>query len=141
MKADGICIYALTREKEPRLVLIREYRFPLDAEIYSLPAGLIDPGETPGQAAAREMEEETGLTFTEYTGGEAFCRRPFFLVPGFSDEPGCAIFGTVEGTPSLRENESTEYIQIHIADKAEVRNYLNSSAAEPFRFLACREDN
>ncbi|MCI6756552.1 MAG: NUDIX hydrolase [Lachnospiraceae bacterium] len=158
MKADGICIYALTREKEPRLVLIREYRFPLDAEIYSLPAGLIDPGETPGQAAAREMEEETGLTFTEYTGGEAFCRRPFFLVPGFSDEPGCAIFGTVEGTPSLRENESTEYIQIHIADKAEVRrilseertsvrtaflmwNYLNSSAAEPFRFLECREDN
>lgn len=157
MKPDGICIYAVTKEREPRLVLIREYRFPIDDVIYSLPAGLIDAGETPGQAAVREMEEETGLTFTEYTGGEAFCRRPFFLAPGFSDEPGCAIFGTVEGTPSRKDNESTEYIDIHLADKAEVRrilneektsvrtaflmwNYLSSSPEEPFRFLSCQPE-
>ncbi len=156
-KPDGICIYAVTKEPSPRLVLVHEYRFPIDDYIFSLPAGLIDPGETPGEAAAREMEEETGLTFTEYTGGEAFCRGSFFLAPGFSDEPGCAVFGTVSGTPSGKDNESSEFIEIHLADKKEVRrilseertsvrtaflmwNYLNSSAEAPFRFLDCRED-
>lgn len=75
---EGIVIYALTREASPRLVLIREYRYPLDAEVYALPAGLVDPGETPGMAAVREMKEETGYFFTEYTGGAACFRRPFY---------------------------------------------------------------
>ena len=90
---EGIVIYAVTKEEHPRLVVEKEYRFPVDEEIYQLPAGLIDPGETPGQAAVREMREETGFHFTEYTGGEAFARRPFFLAPGFTDEPGSAVFG------------------------------------------------
>ena len=47
--SEGICVYAVTREEQPRLVMIREYRFPVDEEIYSLPAGLIDPGETAGK--------------------------------------------------------------------------------------------
>jgi ADP-ribose pyrophosphatase len=86
----------VTREKHPRIVMVHEYRFPVDEYLYTLPAGLIDPGETPGQAAVREMKEETGFAFTEYTGGEGSLRRPFFLAPGFSDEPGSAVFGTVE---------------------------------------------
>ena len=56
-------IYALTEEEEPRLVLIKEYRYPLDEEIYALPAGLVDAKETPGMAAVREMKEETGGQF------------------------------------------------------------------------------
>ncbi len=125
MTPDGICIYAVTREEEPRLVLVREYRFPIDAQIYSLPAGLIDGDETPGNAAVREMKEETGFTFTEYTGGEAFYRRPFLLVPGFSDEPGCAVFGYASDLSSAPQNESSEWIEVVLADKAEVRRILS----------------
>ena len=44
MKPEGIVIYALTDEADPRLVLIRQYRYPLDAYIYELPAGLVDAG-------------------------------------------------------------------------------------------------
>ena len=62
MTSEGICVYAVTKEPKPRLVMIREYRFPVDEEIYSLPAGLIDPGETPEESAKRELWEETGLT-------------------------------------------------------------------------------
>ncbi len=155
LTAEGITIYAVTEEAEPRIALVHEYRFPVDEYIYSLPSGLIDPGETAGEAAAREMEEETGLSFTEYTGGEAFCRRPFFLAPGFSDEPGAAVFGTVKGALSRADNESSEWIEALLADKNEVRRilseekvsvraafllmqFLGSDPKEPFRFLDCK---
>ena len=151
---EGICIYAITTEEHPRLVVEREYRFPVDEMIYQLPAGLIDPGETPGEAAMREMREETGFEFTEYTGGEAFCRRPFFLAPGFTDEPGSAVFGRVMANVG-RELEPTEWIEVILADKAEVRRILAEEKLslraaflmmqflampddDPFRFLECR---
>ena len=154
--SEGICIYAVTREEHPRLALVHEYRFPVDEEIYTLPAGLIDPGEDAGQAAAREIKEETGFHFTEYTGGEAFCRKPFFLVPGFSDEPGTAVFGFVDDLDGKPENESSEWIESLLADKKEARRILNEEKVsvrtaflmfeylqmpddEPFRFLECRE--
>lgn len=41
-------------------VVIEQYRPPIDKAIIELPAGLIDDGETPEQAAFRELEEETG---------------------------------------------------------------------------------
>ena len=71
---EGNVIYAVTREEKPRLVLIREYRYPLDDYIYALPAGLVDAGETPGEAAAREMLEETGYVFA-FLSLYAFCHR------------------------------------------------------------------
>lgn len=124
MEPEGIVIYALTEEKEPRLVLIKEYRYPLDEKIYALPAGLVDKGETPGMAAVREMKEETGYLFCEYTGGDACFRRPFFMGPGFTDEASCAVYGTVSLKGELPECEETEEIQVVLADKKRVRQIL-----------------
>lgn len=129
---EGIVIYAVTKEEHPRLVVEKEYRFPVDEEIYQLPAGLIDPGETPGQAAVREMREETGFHFTEYTGGEAFARRPFFLAPGFTDEPGSAVFGFADAD-GRRELESSEWIEVFLADE---RKSAGSSGRKKYRFGA-----
>ena len=124
LTSEGICVYAVTKEQEPRLVMIREYRLPVDEEVYTLPAGLIDPGETPGEAAAREVKEECGFTFREYTGGASFYRRPFFLVPGFSDEPGSAVFGTVEDLDAKALNEPTEWIETVLCTKEDVKRIL-----------------
>jgi ADP-ribose pyrophosphatase len=43
-------------------VLIEQFRIPFEAEVLEFPAGLIDSGETPEQAAERELAEETGYT-------------------------------------------------------------------------------
>lgn len=43
-----------------RLLLIRQYRPPIGQDVIEFPAGLIDPGESPEQAAVRELREETG---------------------------------------------------------------------------------
>ncbi|HSC94646.1 MAG TPA: NUDIX hydrolase [Burkholderiales bacterium] len=42
------------------VVLVRQYRYPLARHFYEVPAGKIDPGETPLQTARRELREECG---------------------------------------------------------------------------------
>ena len=124
IKPEGIVIYGVKLESEPKLVLIKQYRYPLDAYIYELPAGLVDGDETPAQAAVREMKEETGFSLEVYEGGAALYRRPFYMGPGFTDEMSSAVFGTVTGTPNLDNNESTEDIRVIMADRTEVRRIL-----------------
>ena len=60
-KPDGVVIYSLYGEKHDKVVLIRQYRYPLGGYVYELPAGLVDPGEDYHTAAIRELKEETGL--------------------------------------------------------------------------------
>ncbi len=48
-------------------VLIRQYRYPARREFLEVPAGKLDPGETPAVAAARELAEEVGLKAATWT--------------------------------------------------------------------------
>ncbi|TDL25131.1 hypothetical protein BD410DRAFT_717928 [Rickenella mellea] len=62
---DAVAVLAILRSEnnsfQPSTVIIEQYRPPIDKFIIELPAGLIDAGETPEQAAIRELEEETGF--------------------------------------------------------------------------------
>lgn len=122
--AEGVVIFPVLKEDPEKVVLIRQYRYPLDDVLYELPAGLIDAGETPECAAIREMKEETGLSFEVYTGGDAAYRRPFYMGAGFTDESCNAVFGYASGTVSRRDQEDTESIQVLIAGKEEVLRIL-----------------
>jgi len=54
-------VAALPVHEDGRMVLVRQYRYAVDALVWELPAGRLDPGETVEDAARREMEEEVGL--------------------------------------------------------------------------------
>src|SRR4029453_7547267 len=54
-------VAALPVQADGRVVLVRQYRYAVDSEVWELPAGRLDPGETPETGARREMEEEVGL--------------------------------------------------------------------------------
>ena len=58
--ADWVNVVALTPQN--RLVVVHQYRFGMGKMTVEIPAGLMEPEETPLEAAMRELREETGYT-------------------------------------------------------------------------------
>lgn len=113
---DGVVIYGVYEDK---VVLIRQYRYPIGGYVYEFPAGLVEPGENMVDCAIREMHEETGLVFTPRSTA-----RPFFTTVGMTDESCGTVFGSCTGTPTNANQEASEEIQVILADREECRRIL-----------------
>ncbi len=68
-------------EADGRVVLIRQYRAAVDRELWEFPAGRVDEGEAPDEAARRECEEEIGRVPARVERLGAF-----YPTPGYCDE-------------------------------------------------------
>ena len=121
--ADGVSIYALYGEKKDKVVLIKQYRYPIDTYIYEFPAGLCEKGEDYHEAAARELHEETGLSFTPIVADELY-EKPRFTTVGMTDESVALVFGYAQGEISDKFQEPSEEINVVLADRDEVRRIL-----------------
>jgi len=62
-----------------RILLVRQYRLPARQYLWELPAGRVDEGETPLQAARRELVEETGYRAKQWKKIAVFYPSPGFL--------------------------------------------------------------
>ncbi len=119
---DGVILYGVYGPEKDKLVLIRQYRYPLGGYVYEFPAGLIEDGEDTLSAGIREMYEETGLSFQPRESGSY--SRPFFTTVGMTDESCSMVFGYCSGTPTNTHQEASEEIQVVLADRAECRRIL-----------------
>ncbi|MBS1855191.1 MAG: NUDIX hydrolase [Acidobacteria bacterium] len=77
--AGSAVVMAVDAKK--RILLVRQYRLPAGCYLWELPAGRLDPGETPLKAAKRELAEETGVRAREWKKLAAF-----WVSPGYVEE-------------------------------------------------------
>ncbi|WP_088226418.1 NUDIX hydrolase [Desulfosporosinus sp. FKB] len=66
--------------QDQEILMVRQYRYPIARETLEIPAGKIDPQESPLNCAIRELREETGYRGTMELMGT------FYTTPGFTDE-------------------------------------------------------
>ena len=119
---DGVILYGVHGKKKDKVVLIRQFRYPINGFVYEFPAGLVEPGEDMLDAGIREMYEETGLQFTPVDAGSY--SRPFFTTVGMTDESCGTVYGYCSGEPTNTHQEGTEDIQVVLADREECRRIL-----------------
>ena len=84
------------------VLLIRQYRYATGGYLLEVPAGKLDPGESPETCARREVEEETG-----YRPGELTPLGWIWTTPGFADEKIWLYLATdlAETKQALQEDE------------------------------------
>ncbi len=76
--AGGVVILAV---KDDKILLVKQFRYPFKEIMYELPAGKLEAGEDPFEAAKRELEEETGYCANKWTD-----LGYVYTSPGYSDE-------------------------------------------------------
>ncbi len=67
--------------KDQKILLVSQYRYAVQSQLWELPAGKVEIGETPDVCAMRELEEESG-----YTCESLELMSEFFTTPGFCSE-------------------------------------------------------
>ena len=121
-KEANSVVLILHDESGEKLLLNREFRLSMGDWIYSFPAGLIEPGETPEETARRELKEETGLDLVNIKEILHLC----YSAVGFSNETNLCAVGTAAGT--FQESSSAvEEIEAGWYTKEDVRRLLQSS--------------
>lgn len=122
-KADGVVIYGVYGKNRDKIVLIKQFRYPINAYVYEFPAGLVESGEDMFEAAIREIYEETGLKFEPKKVSNAYT-RPYFTTVGMTDEACGTVYGYCSGMPSNAHQEDSEDIEIVLADREECKRIL-----------------
>ena len=135
---DAVVLIIHSEDRE-KVLLNKEFRLAPGEWVYNFPAGLIDPGEDPEQAAARELREETGLTLVEVTDhiGESYS------AVGFSNEKNVCIVGIAKGE-IIGSDSDVEEIEAGWFTKAQVRELLKdqrfAARTQAYCYLWSKED-
>jgi len=119
----AVAIAAL--DEQGRLLMVRQYRFAVGAELLEIPAGKLEPGESPLQCAFRELEEETGYTTKTMSP----------LTVAFAS-PGCFtekihIFLALKLAPSHQNLDDDEFLTVeHVPLDEAVRMVMDGEITD-----------
>jgi ADP-ribose pyrophosphatase len=92
--------------EDPQILLIRQYRYAAESYLYEVPAGRLEPGESPDVCAARELREETGCTAERLTR-----LTTVYTTPGFTDER-IHLYMATGVTRGESHREADEFLEV-----------------------------
>lgn len=122
-KPDAVVIIAKHIE-EDKLVLIKQFRVPINDYVIELPAGLVDEGEDFIETVERELKEETGLDLVKID--EKRTNKKVYVSVGMTDESISLVHCTCSGEPSNENLEEDEDIEVILVSKEEAKEILKT---------------
>lgn len=115
---------------DPAILLIRQYRYAAGGPVWEVPAGRLEPGESPEACARRELAEEAGRSAerVEYL-------TTIFTTPGFTDERIHLFVAYGLGTHEHRR-EADELIEVHTVSVREVLRMIRDGEMSDAKSIA-----
>jgi ADP-ribose pyrophosphatase len=125
--SGGVSVIA--ENDEGKVILIKQYRYPVDEVIYEIPAGKLEEDEEVAECALRELREETGYQAEKI---EEIFR--FYPTPGYSTET-IYIYKAEKLEYVGRELDEGEYIEVVPKSREELKELYNKGAIKDSKTL------
>jgi ADP-ribose pyrophosphatase len=105
---------------EGRMLLVKQFRLPAEQDLWELPAGRVDPGESSLDAAKRELREETGYAAKTWTKLASFWASPGYVAEKMD------IYQATHLTEGKQEQMEDERIEIRWFTGQEVGEWIRT---------------
>ncbi len=125
----GVCI--LARDENQRILMVRQYRKPMEEAYLELPAGKLEPDLTPMENAFKELEEETGYKAESLKELGAYATSP-----GYSDEL-IHLFVAGELSLGVKGGDDDEFIDIIRLTDEEFIHGIKVGTIKDLKTVAC----
>ena len=117
VRHSGSAVMMAVDEKR-RILLVRQYRLPAAQYLWELPAGKLDPGENPLQAAKRELAEETGYKARKWKKLVSYYASPGFVAERMN------LFQATDLIPGTATPMDDERIETRWFTRKEIREMI-----------------
>jgi len=107
-------------DPDPKILMLRQYRYAADGTMWEIPAGVLQPGEDPLACAHRELEEETGAKAEKVEH-----LTTIYTTPGFTDER-IHLYWATGITVGKPRHEADEFIEVRVESLSRVLNLIGS---------------
>ena len=118
----AVALVAVGKNRE--IYLVEQYRSPMEKVLLELPAGKLDPGETPEDAALRELQEETGMR-----AGRLLPLAAFYSSPGYSSEK-IHLFLALDLTETGEAPDPGEFLRVKTLPARQVLDLVTRGEVE-----------